>query len=60
MRYWVFHADMLAAALAAFEARRQQEGATEQQAKDDTAVIIAFLESPEARDRNMFNRGGKG
>lgn len=60
MRYWVFHEDMLGAALAAYEARRQSEGATEQQAKDDTAVIAAFLGSAEVRERHMISSGGKG
>jgi hypothetical protein len=43
MRYWVFHEEMLDKMLAAREAARQKAGATEQQAKDDTAVIKLFL-----------------
>lgn len=53
MRYWVFHEQMLAAALAAYEARRQGEGATEQQAKDETVAIVTFLASAEVRERGM-------
>jgi hypothetical protein len=48
MRYWVFHEEMLAAALAAREAERAKEGATEQQAKDETLVILQFLSSEAA------------
>ncbi len=48
MRYWVFHEQMLAAALAEHEARRMREGATEQQAKGETIGIATFLASPEA------------
>lgn len=54
MRYWVFHDEMLANAIAAYEARRQAEGATEQQAKDETMTILTFLASPEVRERNMI------
>jgi hypothetical protein len=43
MRYWVFHEQTLAAALAAHELDRQKEGASEQQAKDETQIIVAFL-----------------
>ena len=49
MRYWIFHDEMLAAALTHFEARRMGKGASEQQAKDDTQVIAQFLASPEAK-----------
>jgi len=48
MRYWVFHEEMLAIALAAREAERTQQGVTEQQAKDETLIIIQFLGSPAA------------
>ena len=48
MLYWVFHEEMLAKALAAAEAERMRQGASEQQAKDDTQVIAQFLTSPTA------------
>lgn len=48
MRYWVFHEAMLDGALAAFEARRQREGASEQQAKDESFQVKLFLVSAEA------------
>lgn len=47
-RYWVFEESRLAAALAAREAERQKEGATEQQAKDETLMIVQFLASEAA------------
>lgn len=53
MRYWVFHEQMLAAALAAWEARRVREGATPEQAADDVQTILQFLVSPEAREAKM-------
>jgi hypothetical protein len=45
MPWWVFHQEQLAAALAAREAERVQQGATEQQAKDETQIVAAFLAS---------------
>lgn len=48
MPWWVFHQEQLAAALAAREAERQKEGATEQQAKDETLIIVQFLASEAA------------
>ncbi len=45
MKYWVFHEEMLAVALSAREAEREQQGATEQQAKDETQTIVQFLAS---------------
>lgn len=48
MPWWVFHQEQLAAALAAREAERTKEGATEQQAKDETQVIAQFLASESA------------
>jgi hypothetical protein len=60
MKYWVFHAEMLAKALAAHEAARQRAGASEQQAKDDTQVIIAFLGSAAAREQGLVNDDGRG
>lgn len=48
MLYWVFHAEQLDKALATFEAARIQQGATEAQAKDDAAIVRAFLVSAEA------------
>lgn len=53
MMWWCFHEENLAAALAAYEARRTHEGATEQQAKDDTSVIAQFLASPEAKAHKL-------
>jgi hypothetical protein len=49
MRYWVFHESQLSAALAAREAERMKEGATEQQAKDETLIVAQFLTSEAAR-----------
>ena len=49
MPWWVFHQEQLAAALAAREAERAKEGATEQQAKDETQIVIAFLASEPAK-----------
>lgn len=43
MKWWAFHEEMLDSELALREARRQQEGASEQQAKDETVTIKAFL-----------------
>jgi len=60
MRFWVFSADMLMSALAAREAMRQGEGATEQQAKDETQAIVAFLTGDEARAHKMFGEDGRG
>lgn len=48
MNWWVFHEEMLASALAAREAERQKAGATEQQAKDETQVVIEFLRASPA------------
>lgn len=48
MAWWVFHQEQLAAALAAREAERQKEGATEQQAKDETTIVVQFLASETA------------
>lgn len=45
VRYWVFHEQQLAAALATREAERQKEGASEQQAKDETMIVLQFLAS---------------
>lgn len=42
-RYWVFDEQQLDSLLAAREAERQRAGATEQQAKDETVTIKAFL-----------------
>ena len=50
MRYWVFHEEQLAVALVAREAERQGQGATEQQAKDETQIVVEFLASASARD----------
>lgn len=49
MKWWTFHEEMLARALAAREAERQGQGATEQQAKDDTQTVVAFLASESAQ-----------
>jgi nicotinic acid phosphoribosyltransferase len=46
--YWLFHNEQLDKALAEFSARRQREGASEQQALDDAALIKLFLVSDEA------------
>lgn len=43
MRYWVFHEDQLDQMLAAREAERMKDGATEQQVKDETVTIKEFL-----------------
>ena len=43
MPYWVFHEEMLDKMLAAREAERQRQGATEQQTKDETVLIKTFL-----------------
>lgn len=48
MPWWVFHQEQLAVALAAREAERVKEGATEQQAKDETLIIVQFLASESA------------
>lgn len=55
MRYWVFHDGQLSSALAAREAERQRQGATEQQAKDETLVVVQFLASEAAKSL----RGGR-
>lgn len=55
MRYWVFHDQQLSAALAAREGERQKQGATEQQAKDETAIVVEFLASDAAKNL----RGGR-
>lgn len=46
--YWVFTDTQLANALALYEDRRKREGATDQQAKDESASISQFLTAPEA------------
>jgi hypothetical protein len=56
--YWVFNASQLDQALAGFEARRQREGASEQQVRDETTVIKTFLISPEAERAKLV--AGKG
>lgn len=43
MRIFVISDAVLAQALAAREAERQREGATEQQAKDETQIVAEFL-----------------
>ena len=59
MKYWVFHEQMLAKALDAHEAERRRQGATEQQAMDDTQVILAFLCSEAAKERGLLNDDGR-
>lgn len=49
MAWWCFHQEQLAAALAAREAERVKQGATEQQAKDETQIVAEFLASWAAR-----------
>lgn len=49
MPWWCFHQEQLAARLAAHEAERVKQGATEQQAKDETQIIASFLASDAAR-----------
>lgn len=49
MPWWFFHQEQLAARLAAREAERVRDGATEQQAKDETQIIAEFLASEAAR-----------
>lgn len=49
MPWWVFHQEQLAAALVAREAERMKEGATEQQAREETQIVAAFLASESAR-----------
>lgn len=56
--YWVFDVSHLDQALAEFEARRQKEGVTEQQARDETTLIKVFLISPEAERHKLV--AGKG
>lgn len=53
MNWWVFHAQQLDTALAAREAKRQQEGATQAEAKAESALIYAFLVA------NLDTMGGK-
>lgn len=48
MAWWVFHQEQLAVALAAREAERMNEGATEQQARDETQIVAEFLGSESA------------
>lgn len=48
MPWWCFHQEQLAAALAAREAERMKQGATEQQAKDETQIVAEFLASSPA------------
>ena len=59
MRYWVFHEEMLAKALAAREAERTQQGASEQQAKDETLIVVQFLASPAAVAAKMIGGDAK-
>lgn len=49
MPWWCFHQEQLVAALAAREAERMKEGVTEQQAKDETQIVVQFLASAAAR-----------
>lgn len=56
MRYWVFHEEQLSAALAAREAERRAEGATDEQAKAETLTIVQFL----ASEAGTKLRGGRG
>lgn len=58
MKYWVFHEEMLSKALAEHEAARIRDGATEQQAKDDTATVLAFLAGEAARRCDLINDDG--
>ena len=51
---WAFNDLMLAKALAEHEARLQRDGASEQQAKDETQAIALFLASPEARAAKLL------
>lgn len=43
MKCFVFTEDTLAQALAARESQRQAEGASEQQAKDETQIVLEFF-----------------
>ena len=47
MKWWAFHEEMLDSELALREAKRLQDGATEQQARDETVTIKEFLASSE-------------
>lgn len=49
IRYWVFDEAMLASALAEREAERTLEGASAQQAADETEIVMRFLASHAAR-----------
>lgn len=49
MPWWCFHQEQLAVALATREAERMKEGATEQQAKDETQIVAEFLASESAK-----------
>ena len=60
MKYWVFHEGSLSSALAAHEAKRQRDGATEQQAKDETQVILDFLTGDIVERRKMRGDDGRG
>lgn len=51
MKYWVFYDAMLSSALAQHEAERQKEGASEQQAKDETAIILRVPRASRAHQR---------
>lgn len=53
MRIYVISDQALAGALAAREAERQREGATEQQAKDETQVVLEFLGWAVQRDPKL-------
>ncbi len=60
MTFWLFTKEMLGNALTAHEAERQAEGATEQQAKDETMVILAFISGNAARSHKMCCDDGRG
>lgn len=61
MRYWVFNEQQLADALAAHEATRQRENhITEQQAKDESQVVLTFLSSAAVRHLAMTRNDARG
>lgn len=49
MRYWVFTAQTLDDALSAYMNRRQAEGASDEQAGEETRLVERFLIGPEAQ-----------
>ena len=53
MKIFVFSEATLSQALAAREAERQREGATDQQAKDETQVVLEFLGWAVQRDPKL-------